>query len=197
VVIGLAAWIFGTFIQRGVQSRGLASVFAVLSLAFAVGFVLEKQLNWRNPDYAKAGERTLATNNGVDWQKWSPEAVAKAQAEGRPILVDFTADWCLNCQANKISSIEIEPVEKKLREIGAVAMLADFTRSDPVIAKELRKFERSAVPLVLVYSANTNEAPRILPELLTPGIVLEALEWAGEDKLQSGSDVDEKLAAKR
>ena len=108
--------------------------------------------------------------------------------------MDFTADWCLNCQANKISSIEIEPVIKKLKEIGAVAMLADFTRSDPVIAQELRKFKRSAVPLVLVYSSDANEEPRVLPEILTPGIVLEALDWAGKDKLQSNRSLPQTAA---
>jgi thiol:disulfide interchange protein DsbD len=198
VLVGLSAWIFGTFIQRGVKRRGLASLFAVGALVFAVGFVLEKQLNWRQPVYVRADGPSQANESGVKWVKWSPEAVAKARAEGKPILVDFTADWCLNCQANKISSIEIEPVEKKLEEIGAVAMLADFTRSDPVIAQELKRFQRSAVPLVLVYPADQNEPPRILPELLTPNIVLEALEWAGKNKAQTAKpESDEKLAAKK
>ncbi|HVK57828.1 MAG TPA: thioredoxin family protein [Candidatus Kapabacteria bacterium] len=197
VLVGLSAWIFGTFIQRGVKRRGLATVFALGAMAFAVAFVLEKQLSWRKPVYARTDNALHANASGVNWQKWSPDAVAKARAEGRPILVDFTADWCLNCQANKISSIEIDSVEKKLQEIKAVAMLADFTRSDPVIAEELRRFKRSAVPLVLVYSADPSEPPRVLPELLTPGIVLEALDWAGRNKAKSAAPAQDKLAAKQ
>ncbi|MGZ8900795.1 MAG: protein-disulfide reductase DsbD family protein [Limisphaerales bacterium] len=185
LLVALAAWIFGTFIQRGSGKRWFASLIAVAALVFAVGFVLEKQLNWRSPVYVQNTDGGIASNSGVDWQKWSPEAVAKARTEGRPILVDFTATWCPNCQVNKISSIEIESVEKKLKEIGAVAMIGDFTRSDPLIAQELRKFQRGGVPLVLVYPANQNEAPRVLPEFLTPGIVLDALDWAGKNKTQT------------
>ena len=195
LLVGFAAWVYGAFIQRGAARRWFAALVAVSTMVFAVGFILEKQLNWRSPVYAENADATTSSDSGVDWQKWSPEAVAKARAEGRPILVDFTAAWCLNCQANKISSIEIDPVEKKLKEIGAVAMLGDFTRSDPVIAQELRKFQRSAVPLVLVYPAESNEPPKILPEILTPSIVMEALEWAGKNSGMT-SNKQSQLSAK-
>jgi thiol:disulfide interchange protein DsbD len=194
VLVALAAWIFGTFIQRGVKRRGLAIVIAVGAMAFAVGFVLEKQLNWRNPDYTKIGAAMASSAKGVQWQKWSPEAVAKARAEGKPILVDFTASWCPNCQVNKYTSIEIEPVIKKLEEIDGIAMIADFTRKDPVIAEELKKFERYAVPMVLVYPSDANQPPKVLPPTLTPSIVLEALDWAGRNPAQSRTTSSEKLA---
>ena len=184
VLVALALWIFGTFVQKGSSTRAFAKPLSIaISLAVltvAVGYVLEKELNWRNPDYAANFPSATGSHSasGVNWQKWSPEAVAKARAEGRPILVDFTAKWCANCQVNKRTSIEIESVEKRLQEINAVAMIGDFTRKDPVIAQELIRFERGAVPLVLVYPANPNEPPLILPEILTPNIVLEALERA-------------------
>jgi thiol:disulfide interchange protein DsbD len=114
----------------------------------------------------------------VAWEPWSPEAVARARAAGRPVFVDFTADWCVTCQANKKTSIEIPSVIAKLREINAVALLGDYTLVPEAITRELQKFGRAGVPLVLVYPRDATRPPEVLPELLTPNIVLEALERA-------------------
>ena len=116
--------------------------------------------------------------DGIDWQRWSPEAVAAARAEGRPVFVDFTARWCLNCKANKLFAIEIPSVRTKLKDINAVALLGDYTRFPPEITEELNRYERAGVPLVLVYPRDATQPPFVLPEALTPGIVLGALEKA-------------------
>jgi thiol:disulfide interchange protein DsbD len=91
--------------------------------------------------------------------------------------VDFTAKTCLNCLANKRTSIEIDSTRAKLKQINAVALIGDFTDSDPLIASELRKYARAGVPLVLVYPKD----PTAPPPILTPGIVHEALDKAGGD----------------
>jgi thiol:disulfide interchange protein DsbD len=118
--------------------------------------------------------------DGIAWQRWSPEAVAKAHSEGRPVIVDFTADWCLTCQVNKKTSIEIPSVRAKLKEINAVALLGDYTRFPDNITTELNRFNRAGVPLVLVYPKDPETQPIVLPEILTPGIVLDALDRANK-----------------
>lgn len=180
VLFALAAWIFGEFIQRGARRKGLAAALALLCLAAGYGFALEHKLDWRNPDYRgrAAGVIPAGDSEGIAWQPWSTEAVAAARAAGRPVFVDFTAKWCLTCKANLASSIEIEPVRRKLREINAVALMGDFTLKDPAIAAELKRFGRAGVPLVLVYPRDASQPPEVLPTLLTPGIVLDALERA-------------------
>jgi thiol:disulfide interchange protein DsbD len=92
--------------------------------------------------------------------------------------VDFTADWCVTCQANKKTSLEIPSVRAKLKELNAVPLLGDYTRQDEQITAELQRFQRAGVPLVLVYPPDPNSPPIVLPELLTPSIVLGALEKA-------------------
>jgi thiol:disulfide interchange protein DsbD len=123
---------------------------------------------------------TVKGSKGIAWQAWSPEAVDAARKEGKIVFVDFTAKWCVTCQVNKKTSIEIESVEKRLKELGAVALLGDFTRQDERIGMELQKFNRAGVPLVLVYPKDASKPPIVLPEVLTPGIVLDALEQAAK-----------------
>ncbi len=115
---------------------------------------------------------------GIDWQRWSPEAVTKARSEGHPVLVDFTADWCLTCQVNKKTSIEIPSVRAKLKELDAVSFIGDYTRTPENITKELQRYDRAGVPLVLVYPKDAAVPPIVLPEVLTPSIVLGALDKA-------------------
>ena len=181
VMLALALWIYGEFVQRGRTRRGLAVVFAVLVGAGGYFYALESELDWRHPPTNVPGQAlTHAPHDagGIPWQPWSSQAVDAARQEGRPVLVDFTANWCLTCKLNKKTSLEIDSVREKLDEVGAVALLGDYTRKDPAITAELKRFERAGVPLVLVYPRDSTQPPVVLPTLLTPGIVLEALEAA-------------------
>ena len=99
---------------------------------------------------------------------------------GRQVLVDFTAKWCLTCQANKKFALEIPSVRAKLKQVNAVALLGDYTRFPADITDELNRFQRAGVPLVLVYPRDASQPPLLLPEALTPGIVLDALEKASK-----------------
>jgi thiol:disulfide interchange protein DsbD len=173
VVLSMAAWVWGEFVQRHAKRAGVAMAISLLLALGGYAFILENQLHWRAP--------LTARKDGIDWQAWSQEAVEKARGEGRPVLVDFTADTCLNCKVNLISSIDREKTREKLRQINAVTLVADFTDENPAIARELKHFGRAGVPLVLVYPANKNLSPIVLPPILTQGIVLDALEKAARN----------------
>jgi thiol:disulfide interchange protein DsbD len=176
VFVALAAWVYGDFLQRGTKRRGLALVAVLALLAAGYAYALEGQLRWREPLPPEAASGSLKESpDGIDWQRWSPEAVSQARAAGRPVLVDFTARWCLTCQANKKLALEVASVRAKLKEINAVALLGDYTRFPAEITEELNRFQRAGVPLVLVYPPDASQPPLVLPEALTPGIVLDAL----------------------
>jgi thiol:disulfide interchange protein DsbD len=164
VILALAAWIWGEFVQRGARRKGLAAVICFALIAADIGLLLE----------------TKPSNEAIVWKAWSPQAVEEAQRAGHPVLVDFTAKSCLTCQVNKWSSLEIARTRARLRQVGAVALEADFTRGDPAIESELRQFNRAGVPLVLVYSKDPSKPPQTLPVILSPAIVLGALDQAAQ-----------------
>lgn len=160
VVIALGAWLYGRYATFGGKPArvrfGVIGGAALLSLGAWLG--------WPRP----------ASPTDIVWQPWSAEAVAKAVADGKPVYVDFTARWCFTCQTNKKVVFSSSEVIKTFRDKKVVTLRADWTNQDPLITAELAKWNRSAVPFNLLYLPGRPE-PVVLPELLTPGIVLDAL----------------------
>lgn len=125
------------------------------------------------PDAGPAASQTASET------PWSPDAVAAARADGKVVFVNFTADWCVTCKVNERAALANAGTRALFAGTDAVYMVADWTRRDDLIARELERFGRSGVPLYLVYSPG-KAAPEILPQLLTPGIVADAVKRAGE-----------------
>jgi len=182
VIVGLIAFIWGQFVQRGRSGQTTAMVVCAMIAFAAYAYFLEHQLHWRHPAGVSASTKTSPQGkDGIDWQPWSSEAVAEARKLGHPILVDFTAKWCLVCQLNKKSSIEIPEVQKRLKDLHAIAFIEDSYEKNDVVVHELNSHQRAGVPLVLVYPKDPSKPPVVLPELLTPSIVLDALDAAAKD----------------
>ena len=182
VVLAFAAWVFGEFYQRGRSRKTLALLITFALLAIGYFFILEKQLHWRAPFKETNISNSLKESaDGIDWQPWSPEAVIKARAAGKIVLVDFTADWCLTCQVNKRTSIEIPSVREALKSLNCVAFIADYTHSPANITAELNRLKRAGVPLVIIYPKNPDAPLVLLPEVLTPSLVLNALTDAAKN----------------
>lgn len=161
VTLALSAWIWGEFVQRGGTRRGLATAISLILLASVGGYAATR-------------------SEGLKWQPWSAAAVAKARADGHPVLVDFTADWCLTCQLNLRTSIDTKRVREKIAEVGAATLIADYTLKDETIGQELHRFGRDAVPLVVIFPKNPAADPIILPPVLKPQLVLDALDKAAK-----------------
>jgi thiol:disulfide interchange protein len=146
------------------------SRFGVVSLALVGAFGL--WLGWPRDNQAQDGAAGSAPH--VTWEPWSAEAVAKLRAEGRIVYVDFTARWCATCQTNKKLVFSSDDVLKQFAEKKIATLRADWTNKDPRITAELAAYQRSAVPFDLIWIPGKTAAV-ILPELLTPGVVLDAL----------------------
>jgi thiol:disulfide interchange protein len=158
--IAAATWLYGRYATFGASpTRTRIGVLGGILL-----LALGAWLGW--PRHAAPTD--------IIWQPWSAEAVAKAVADGKPVYVDFTARWCFTCQTNKKVVFGSDEVLKNFREKSVVTLRADWTDEDPKITAELAKWNRSAVPFNLIYLPG-KPTPVILPELLTPGVVLDAI----------------------
>jgi thiol:disulfide interchange protein DsbD len=109
------------------------------------------------------------------WEPFTPDIVAERRAQGRPVLVDFTAAWCISCQVNKRVALTASRVERAFAAADVALVRADWTRRDEVIAAALEGLGRNGVPVYALYPADPSAPPRLLPNILTPGIVIDAL----------------------
>jgi thiol:disulfide interchange protein DsbD len=181
--VALSAWIWGAFVQRGRRRQGWGMVVALLVAGTAYGVALEGELKWRerrDPAETEAARRGTSGEvvDGIEWQPWTPEAVVRGREERRVVFVEFTANWCLTCKANHRTSINIPEVRERFAALDVVALKGDHTFLPRDITLELQKFGRAGVPLVVVYPRDPAGEPVVLPEILTPGMVLAALEEA-------------------
>jgi len=119
-----------------------------------------------------AFSKPVVVAGGQRSETFSPAALAKARASGKPVFVYFTADWCLSCKANEAGAIHREAVEEAFRDRGVVTLVGDWTNGDPAITRTLTEHGRNSVPLYLWYAPGA-ERPEILSQILTPGLLIE------------------------
>jgi thiol:disulfide interchange protein len=168
--LSLLAWIYGRW---GNKSIVVPSVVLVLG-ALCFLCVLDLSVKWRgSATTTSAAAGTTGAHD--DWQPWTQEAVDATLAKGQPVFVDFTAAWCLSCKVNERVALGTDAVKKAFADKNVALFRADWTHSDPEISKALQRFNRDGVPLYLLYSPKEKEKPQVLPAVLTPGIVLDAV----------------------
>lgn len=176
LIITLGLWAYGrwgTLINKK-RTRLISGLFALICLTVG-GYTL--YLSASMPS-----ETTLVAQSGSKWERFSIERVAELQAQGIPVFVDFTAKWCLICQTNHMV-LSTDKVDKKFEELGVVRMIADWTSNDEAITTVLRKFGRNGVPLYLLY--DNEKDPKILPQVLTPDIVIQHLSKLEKEEQQT------------
>ena len=165
VIVAFGAWLYG----RWQIKNPIRAFVAAIALLF-VGLVIA----W--PGIAPGRiERGAVTSDAKDaWVPFSKQTVAELRGQGRAVFIDFTATWCITCQVNKRIALNDKAVLQKFIDMDIVRVKADWTIKDPAITEALAEFGRNGVPLYVFYPASGT--PQILPEILTPAIILSALE---------------------
>jgi thiol:disulfide interchange protein len=176
LMIGLLLMSMGIWILNRWKATRISNVSRVISRTFVVllvvgGFVFSAS---SNSSADPAGTTSQMSSYGVEWEAYSKEQLDRHLAENRNVFIDFTAAWCITCKANERVVFSSEEVKQKFRDLNFVMIKADWTQRNLVITQALESFGRNGVPLYVIYNEELDE-PMILPELLTPGIVIDAL----------------------
>ena len=190
-IFALGAWIYGRYTRPhlAAKTRRIATAIAALVAASGIWLILSQSPSAEEIAAAEAAKVAQSDPNTFSaWQPYSDAAVTNAVAQNRPVLVDFTASWCLTCQANKKSSLRTQAANSLYEAKDVVTMEADYTRQPQYITDALERYGRSGVPLYLMFSQNPEVTePMILPNVLTPGIVEDAVNWAASGEPAPGS----------
>jgi thiol:disulfide interchange protein len=172
VAASLAVTVYGRF-APWVSSFGRKAVMLVLALGIGVaGFYLSFMVVY--PSFSEA-EAEKAVREDVVWQEFSADSLLRAHAEGRHAIVDFTANWCMNCQYNTIMVLTKKRVTDLIREKNALAMVADMTMPNPVLDSLLRNLGSRSIPFLAVFPGNNPRHPVVMRDVLTAGKVVKSL----------------------
>jgi thiol:disulfide interchange protein/DsbC/DsbD-like thiol-disulfide interchange protein len=172
VLIGLAAWSFQK--SRSSVGGGKVAVIATAVIALLIAIVLP--VRFANVAAAATGTPTAgpARQGDDEWQPYSAAKVAELSAAGKPLLVNFTASWCLTCLVNERNAFADSAVQEIFRNKKVTLMKGDWTNRDPAITKALADFGRAGVPLYVVYNSKPGSEPIVLPQILTASVVQSA-----------------------
>jgi thiol:disulfide interchange protein len=161
LVIAVLAWIKGAFWTP--ISSGRSRILAIVAMFFVLLLAAVSYEFFTKPSQ-------------LVWRPFSKSTLDEALASGKPVFIDFTADWCITCKTNERFAIDTPKVRQEFSKRNVVALKADWTKGDPEITQILKQFGRAGVPMYLIYPSGSKETrPVLLPELITSQTVLDAL----------------------
>jgi thiol:disulfide interchange protein DsbD len=171
ILIALAGWAYqkSKFSGRGGRVTAIVTASAAVLLAVFLPF------RYADVAVASTGSTAAAAHDADAWQPYDASRAAEINAAGRPLLINFTASWCLTCLVNERNAFADSAVQEVFRNKGVTLMKGDWTNRDPAITQALATFGRAGVPLYVAYNTKPGSSePVVLPQLLTATIVHDA-----------------------
>ncbi|MFM8882354.1 MAG: protein-disulfide reductase DsbD family protein, partial [Betaproteobacteria bacterium] len=170
-----ACWLYGERVQSGwmrSESRRFSAAFSLGLLVLSLGLPIAGLQHDERRDL-DASKQSLEPQIASAWSTWSPEAVDRALSAGEIVFIDFTAAWCVSCQVNKQLVLSTDAVSQLFETQKVRSFRGDWTKQDPRITETLSQYGRRGVPLYLVL--RRDRTPQVLPEVLTYGLVRDAV----------------------
>ncbi len=165
VGIGFAAWLAHKTAFSSLFVKLFAPALAAAALALAVSVTTTAQTGISSPQSAQAS---------LIEEPFSRAKLSELVAQGRPVFVNLTAAWCITCKVNERVALKSAALAEAFKSAGVTYLKGDWTKANPEITELLQHFGRAGVPLYLLYPGHGGE-PRILPQILTTGAVLDEI----------------------
>jgi thiol:disulfide interchange protein/DsbC/DsbD-like thiol-disulfide interchange protein len=181
LAVGLACWLVGRYATLTASRRAywLTWIAAVLIVIGGYMLFLVSALDINTALAVEFQDTPAAvTGEGIEWKQFSLAGLQEDLKGSRPVFLDFTAEWCLTCKVNEKTVFNSQEVVGKFHAMNVLPVRADWTNRNPDITRLLAKFGRSGVPLYVIFRPGISDTPIVLPEVITSGIVLDALEQA-------------------
>ncbi len=126
----------------------------------------------------------------LEWEPYTSATLAKYQSEGKTVMVDFTADWCLNCKTVERFALNQPETKSLVDENNVVTLKADWTNHDEEITRILNRHGSNSIPVLMIFPAGETEKPIVLRDIYTKATLLENLEKAGPSKQAGDSSTE-------
>jgi len=178
LIITIAVWMWGNW-AKPTHDRKLrrgSALIALIVFLFGAYWVIYSSSSTNGKGKGGNGFKSNGFESSSLWKPFTPEALQTSLNQENPIFIDFTASWCLTCQVNKRVALHNKKVLQKFREKNVVLYKADWTQQNDSITRALQSYGRSGVPAYVLYGKGTPKNYRLLPEILTPGILLAELD---------------------
>jgi thiol:disulfide interchange protein len=158
---------FGSSIKRKTSIAAIALIIAFSGVYVNFG-VLYRIISSEENGITDQGEG--------GWREFSVDELKKAHERGQNVMIDFTANWCLNCQFNKVTVLHTPQINNLIKEKNIVALRADLTRPNPQIESLLYHLGSRSVPFLAIFSGSNPYEPIIMRDIISKKKLVNILE---------------------
>jgi len=171
IVVRIAVWLYGRFVTplHSKLTQWIIAVVVIILIAYGAYYFFN-DLTPPEETY------TVGQSEQIDdfWVRFSERAVEEAQEIGRPVFIDFTAEYCMVCKQNEALVLNTDDIRKAFTDKGVLMLKGDYTKRNPTIHEWLMRYQRAGVPLYLLFVPG-QEKPIAFPEIITKQMILDAL----------------------
>lgn len=180
LALGISAWLVGQWLDLRSSSRRrkIGWVLAVTIAVAAYGYFVHPLLQTEAALARAAAAEGRGEDGELAWEPYTRQRTEELLVSGRPVFINFTAEWCWTCKVNERTVLADAAVRRRFDELDVALVKADWTSRNPDITALLRAFGRSGVPLYVIFPANRPQEPIVLPEIITPARLIDALDEA-------------------